>query len=693
MVVSSFIVVKKLTIEHAKKVAAAKGGKCLSEVYVKSQAKLDWQCAEGHTWAASLNQVKDRRSWCPYCSGHRLTKSRSLARVNPAVAKEWHPSRNQELTPSDVSFGSNKKVWWLCEKGHEWKAAPNSRSQGDGCPYCAGHMIDESNCLASTNPKLTEEWHPTKNGDLTPQQVSKGAHKKVWWKCQFGHSWQAMISNRTRGRNCPYCSCKLASPEHCLAAVDPEQSKEWHPALNGKLTPFDVTPSSNKKVWWRCKEGHEWQAMVNAKKGCGVCANRIVGPENNLAFINPDLATQWHPTRNGDLTPSDVVPGSARKVWWKCPRGHSWRATLVTRHRQSSGCPKCSNQTSKPELRIYAELSGLFENVRRRAKIHGQEIDVFLPDYNLGVEFDGYHFHQEKFDADENKTKILSDKGVKIIRVRERPLNRISSDDIFIKRGKLTKSDVNRLLQVIYPALSKSDKSKIPSYLESKIFKYEAEFRSLLSELPGPGADSSVKSLYPKLVAEWHYEKNDPLSPESFAIKSSQIVWWKCALGHEWKATIATRTSGVGCPYCSGRRTTRNRSLALKKPDLAKQWHPTKNGNLKPTDVSPGSKKRVWWICKKKHYWGAVVYSRSAGTGCPYCSNKKVGFGNDLLSTNPSLAEQWHPTLNGKLMPSGVTCNSNKKAWWKCRNGHEWQATIYSRNSGKGCRKCFYQKN
>lgn len=129
-----------------------------------------------------------------------------LSEANPKLAGEWHPTKNGSLTPSDVAPGSEKKVWWRCAKGHEWETMVNSRSKGSGCPYCSGtKVLDGINDLATLNPTLAAEWHPTKNGTLTPSNVTPGNHKKVWWRCDKGHEWETTVNHRSRGCGCPYC--------------------------------------------------------------------------------------------------------------------------------------------------------------------------------------------------------------------------------------------------------------------------------------------------------------------------------------------------------------------------------------------------------------------------------------------------------------------------------------------------------
>ena len=144
---------------------------------------------------------------CPYCSGQAVLQGfNDLSTVNPVLASEWHPTKNGELYPTMVSRGSGRKVWWKCAEGHEWQATIGSRSQGSGCPYCSGNKVMPGfNDLATKNPDLATEWHPTRNGDLLPFQVTLKSGKKVWWLCKYGHEWQAKVSSRANGSGCPVC--------------------------------------------------------------------------------------------------------------------------------------------------------------------------------------------------------------------------------------------------------------------------------------------------------------------------------------------------------------------------------------------------------------------------------------------------------------------------------------------------------
>ena len=104
-----------------------------------------------------------------------------------------------------------------------------TRSSGQGCPYCAGRKICQDNCLSSINLKLAEQWHPSKNLPLTPEQVTPGSQKKAWWKCSKKHEYLSSILNRSRAQGCPYCAGKKASEENSLATLYPDIAEQWHP--------------------------------------------------------------------------------------------------------------------------------------------------------------------------------------------------------------------------------------------------------------------------------------------------------------------------------------------------------------------------------------------------------------------------------------------------------------------------------
>jgi probable addiction module antidote protein len=181
------------------------------EVDQNSKRVVWWRCpmVDNHEWKESIaSRIKGHD--CPYCVKQDPKTYRSLANINPELAKEWHSIKNKDLTPNDVMIHSNKKVWWYCsiDKRHEWEAFIANRTKGQGCPICKGKKVVTSNCLATTHPALASQWDVQRNESRTPYDVTAGSNKKAWWKCDLRHEWQAVIASRAKGAGCSVCSNK-----------------------------------------------------------------------------------------------------------------------------------------------------------------------------------------------------------------------------------------------------------------------------------------------------------------------------------------------------------------------------------------------------------------------------------------------------------------------------------------------------
>lgn len=208
-------------------------------------------------------------------------------------------------------------------------------------------------CRLYQKQNLLDEWDAERNLPLTPQAVTYGSHTPVWWRCENGHEWEAVVYTRTHGSGCPFCAGKKAQAGfNDLATQYPELARQWDYTKNIPVLPADVTTGSHRLVWWKCEKGHSWRASIRSRAsgcGCPVCAGRqILVGENDLATVDPELAQEWDTTRNGKLTPQDVLPGTEKKVWWVCEHGHHWRAAVSARTNRQSGCPYCSGKLVLP---------------------------------------------------------------------------------------------------------------------------------------------------------------------------------------------------------------------------------------------------------------------------------------------------------------------------------------------------------
>jgi Probable Zinc-ribbon domain len=144
--------------------------------------------------------------------------------------------------------------------------------------------------------------------------------------------------------------------------------------------------------------------------------------------------------------------------------------------------------------------------------------------------------------------------------------------------------------------------------------------------------ERSLAAKRPDLVGELHPSLNGELDLETLGAGSGQSVWWLCRqCGHEWRAAVTDRARGRGCPRCArrrvadaasrrNRRVSPDRSLALKRPDLAQELHPTRNGDLDPLSLAAYSNQSVWWLCPAcGNEWQRAPYARRAAGRCTRC--------------------------------------------------------------------------
>ena len=540
-------------------------------------------------------------------------------------------------------------------------------------------------------PDLMSEWDYSKNTHLDPTTLSFGCTQVVKWRCHLGHEWSAKINARTTGQNCPYCSRRRISDLNRLSVNYPEVAKEWDLSKNKDLKPSEVTYGSHKKVWWRCAENHSWQSEVKSRtsgSGCPHCPKtRLAKVEsgNSLSDKFPTIAKEWHGEKNHPLDASDVNHSSNKKYWWECSRGHVWEATANNRTRHMSGCPNCSGGTSQQEMRIFAELESIFD-AKNRWKLNHVELDIYLPALKLGVEFDGWYWHKGKVDKDSRKNSMFKDNGIKVVRVREKPLAKLSDDDLIVEQNTITKKTVDDLLIGLSKYADEITRIKIQDYTKKKNFVNDDRFKELLSFYPAPHEERSLAFVHPDLAKEWHPTKNFPLEVNMISYGSEIKVWWQCEHGHEFESTPHTRHVSAVCPTCLG---IENR-LDLKFPELALRWHPTKNGDLLPSDVTCGSSQKVWWKCSDTHECEGAINSRSIGHNCVICplTDRKGRLEKWQVSSDQNLMKFWHYDKNLSFNPDHLTYGSNQIVWWRCQNGHEWEEPVKSLRARPICPNC-----
>ena len=641
------------------------------------------------------------------------------------LLSEWDVEKNGTTTPKDIGYGSVKEIWWVCPNGHSYIAKPNSRTaNGSGCPYCSHQKMKTGyNDLQTVYPKVAKFWDAERNG-ITPDQVIAGSHKKAWWKCEKGHSWQSTINSKINDHHCPFCSGRIVlKGENDLETLFPELVTEWNYEKN-KILPSEISVSSSRKVWWKCKKcGTEWQSIVS---------NR---------------------TRdNGDT---------------------------------GSGCPQCTKELSVsfPEKVIYHYISQYFNDTRENIGndyfnwLGKMSIDIYIPCLKIGIEYDG-GWHKPEIDL--RKNMLCYENGIDLIRVRDSrlpSLNSTSYDFVVENRNEI---DLKKAIIFIFDIIKNKHSIDIDCDIDIN------RDRGLVYQAMNlQQKENSLLSVNPLLAQQWNYEKNLGLRPDVVSANSHKKVWWKCEKGHEWVATVAARNrGGTGCPMCAGKKPQeKHLPLSIERPDVLRFWDNEKNTTINPQKITMGSQKKVFWkcpdcgnewvsrivdmkgcpLCKsilkiqsrqqmelttipenmkditvhplinlafsnnkynrvinewdetkngasltanivvnvyKKYWWKCgecgfewqTTIEKRIGRGqnCPACKGKSVHEGfNDLLTTRPDLAKEWHPHKNGDLLPTMITKGSSKKVWWYCYScNNEWQSMVKDRNAGRGCPKC-----
>lgn len=401
---------------------------------------------------------------------------------------------------------------------------------------------------------------------------------------------------------------------------------EWDYEAN-ILLPSEVSRATNKKVSWKCMNGHKWEANPNSRtrgNKCPYCTNRkILVGYNDLTTTHPEIAKEWNYELNEDLLPTEFTFGSAQKVYWTGKCNHTWIASISHRTNRGDGCPICynRNRTSFPEQTIYYYVKQWYPDAinNDRKILDGKELDIYIPSRKIAIEYDGEKWHENKT-KDELKNKLCSDKGIVLYRIRERNCW-FWPEDEYLKLIPCDAKDINSLRNAINVLNIMIGKDAFNDY---NILKDKQDIKeSYIQKVK----NKSLEELYPEIACQWNYLRNGNLKPNMFTKSSSEKVWWIDELGHEWEAPIHVRTRGSRCPYCS----IPARSLLVgfndfetKHPDIAKEWDYEENDTI-PSNVLYGSTVKYKWICSVcNNKYEATPANRHNGTGCKVCGHNRT---------------------------------------------------------------------
>jgi len=411
--------------------------------------------------------------------------------------KLLHPSKNINIDFTNLYDNSTQVLYWQCNKDirHVFQQKICSKTlQGYDCPYCSGVKTLSEESLAVVYPQIASELHPIKNTSFDPFKYSPTSNKKVVWLCSEGHEWSSRVESRTRGKDsgCPTCRKRANS----FGTKYPSLLNEWDSTKNVDLNPFQLSPSSNKPVWWKCSvdPSHgNWKRVISTRTsdpsvGCPSCNKK---PKNvklpRLSEYSSFLCQEWHPTLNEDLQPANFTAGSSKKVWWVCSKcKNEWEATISNRARKNKGCPACSRNIPQKGSSILEQYPDL--------------VNQWHPEKNNGLKPENFSYG--------------------------------SAQEIW---WQCLENPEHTWLEPIVFRTKKNTK-------ECKLCKIEA---------------NSLELNFPEIAGEWHPTLNGDLKPSEISQSSGQKVWWQCSVNpeHEWLADVRNRTTNKSkCKKCASEK-------------------------------------------------------------------------------------------------------------------------------------------
>lgn len=398
---------------------------------------------------------------------------------------------------------------------------------------------------------------------------------------------------------------------------NPKLMAEWNFEKNIDLDPSKLTLGSSKKVWWKCKKGHEWEATIyirNFGNGCPYCSNKkVLKGYNDLRTLNPDLAKEWNYEKNEGLKPEHFTPNSGKIVWWKCKMGHEWKSSIHNRN-YKHGCPYCAGKKAIKGVNDLSTLNSTLSKEWNYEKNNSLRPENFTVNSGKKVWWKCSKGHEWQATI-HNRNNGTGCPYCDLQRNTSFPeyallyyIEKQGLDAIHLYKENGYELDIyipSKKIAIEYDG-SFWHKNRVKKDLEknAKCKNNGIKLYRIREELPSLN-DYSIDCT----IQESQKDLQEVLSKIL-----SEIV--------ETNVDVNLKRDFIGIENLREHAENEN-SLLFSNPVLTKEWNYEKNKELKPTDVTPGSSKKVWWICNKGHEWQAIICDRNKGSGCPYCSGRK----------------------------------------------------------------------
>lgn len=467
--------------------------------------------------------------------------------------------------------------------------------------------------------------------------------------------------------------------------------------------------------------------------GCPVCSSRfLVKGYNDLKTFclmaenkgkYGHLIDEWSSLNKFDM--DEVFPNYTKKVYWECKKcgygaNGEWYVEPNSRINNGNNCPNCSSEIRKShaEKAVFYYIKKVFPHAVENYKIpetNQLELDIFIKELSLGIEYDGSYWHNKKPKKDQYKYEICKQRGINLLRLREKGCRNIPN--IANQCYNLTlhnNKDLNNAINYVFKYI----KTLTDKDINTPEIDWENDFAEIEELIELQIKENSVAK-YQLLKEQWHPELNGKTTSDRVYAQSNTKRYWRClecgyGTNGEWHVSPNSRIENSkdnkinGCPACANKVLykgyndfeTRCNNEEYQKDYEAKygkdlstllvEWNVDENSKIITQSGEPltknnilfGSSNIVYWTCSnptcrygKNGEWKTPLKTRTlSGHGCPVCANKIIVKGiNDIATTHPKIAEQWDEEKNLKeyeITKYEVSKGSHLLAYWLCDKGH-----------------------
>ena len=708
---------------------ADKNGCLPSNMLLKKEKYYWWKCQKGHSWYARLSHRIRFGTGCPVCANLKLLKGFNDFETwchehsREDMLEEWDYKKNDFL-PSEILYGTAKKIHWECKYGHRWSVSAHHRIHGSNCPtcfrakrssniektylfYCSKYFSD-----ALGNAKF--DWLGRMELDIFIPSLKIGIEYD-------GQAFHEGLHNKEKKK---YNLCK----ENGIFLIRIREKITKQKNADKILYNFSYDDTSvEESITELLRYLGVSNSVVNIKKDKKEISDLINKFSEEKTLYSwcvknnrQDILDSWDYQSNNGLTPKNVFCGDKNKYYFICEKGHKYELSIHNRL-SNKNCPYCCGR------RVLLGFND-FETICKQKNLNtilgewDYSKNSILPSeiyYNSGKKVwwkcETGHEWEASPRTRFNNTICPVCKNKRLYKGNNdlETWCKCHNKDFILKQWDYDKN-ILKPSEVIYCTLKvyhwkcehgHNWESSVVSRINSTYKISECPICSQDEKIVGQISFSSwcKDSSYKFLINEWDEHKNS-VKLNEISIHYGKKVWWVCKHGHSYQATIRARRNGQGCPYCSNHKVWSGFNdletwcKQNNRQDILDTWDYEKNKCF-PNEVSHSSTTRCWWKCDKGHSWESAVNSRTSSAGCPVCTNKITLYGfNDFetwcnKNNKNHLLVEWCYDKN-TILPSEVSYGTRRKVWWKCEKcGHQWEADIANRRYGTGCPNCRKHKH